>query len=408
MIANRTRHNLTFRVLAVRGIVATLLALSLTATARAENRPFSSWFKYGSEIDATWDVAGDVAKPTVVSIRRKSAEQQSVEKRGATRRVLVLYPRPSSAYDIAITKILSVFDSKELNADFTVINFELNQARGKETIQFAEKNKYDLIFAMGSESTAWLYDNYRGGSIPVVSVCSKDPVELGQMKDYESGSKSNFAFTSLNMPVEVQLAYVMEFKPNLKNLAILVDSKNISAVQTQAEPIAARARKQGIQVFMGTVQNPARANEELAQIIPDAVRTMQKSDFDLSNSIFLITGSTTVFREIRTINEKAGRVPVVSMIPEIVTAGRDTAVLAVGISFESNAHLAAVYGTDILSGRAKPGQLKVGIVSPPDIAISFLKAREIGLRVPFSFFETATFVYDYDGQPARTIGRKSN
>jgi hypothetical protein len=81
--------------------------------------------------------------------------------------------------------------------------------------------------------------------------------------------------------------------PSLES-RILVDSKNISAVQTQAEPIAARARKQGIQVFMGTVQNPAKANEELAQIIPDAVRTMQKSDFDLSNSVFLITGSTTV------------------------------------------------------------------------------------------------------------------
>ena len=171
----------------------------------------------------------------------------------------MLYPRSSPAYDIAITKILSVFDSKEVNADFTVINFELNQARGRETLQFAEKNKYDLIFAMGSELTAWLYDNYRGGAIPVVSVCSKDPVELGQMKDYESGSNINFAFTSLNMPVEVQLAYVMEFKPGLKNLAILVDSKNVSAVQTQAEPVAARARKQGINVFMGTVQNPAKA-----------------------------------------------------------------------------------------------------------------------------------------------------
>ena len=221
------------RTFAVRGIVAALLALSLTATAAAENRPFSSWFKYGSEIDATWDVAGDPAKPNVVSIRRKSAENQAAEKRGTPRRVLVLYPRPSSAYDIAITKILNVFDSKEANAEFTVINFDLNQARGKETLQFAEKNKFDLIFAMGSESTAWLYDNYRGGAIPVVSVCSKDPVELGQMKDYESGSNNNFAFTSLNMPVEVQLAYVMEFKPGLKNLAILVDSKNVSAVQTK-------------------------------------------------------------------------------------------------------------------------------------------------------------------------------
>jgi hypothetical protein len=40
------------------------------------------------------------------------------------------------------------------------------------------------------------------------------------------------------------------------------------------------------------------------------------------------------------------------------------------------------------------------------MAISFLKAREIGFRVPFSVFETASFIYDYDGNPARSV--KSN
>jgi putative tryptophan/tyrosine transport system substrate-binding protein len=45
-------------------------------------------------------------------------------------------------------------------------------------------------------------------------------------------------------------------------------------------------------------------------------------------------------------------------------------------------------------------------VSPPDIAISFLKAREIGLRIPFNFYESASFIYDYEGRPARTIASK--
>jgi putative ABC transport system substrate-binding protein len=258
---------------------------------------------------------------------------------------------------------------------------------------------------MGSESTAWLYDNYQGGAIPVVSVCSKDPVQLGQMKDYASGSKSNFAFTSLNVPVDVQMAYVRELNPDLKNLAVLVDSRNISAVQTQAEPIANYARQRGIQVIWAAVQNPAKAREELAQIVREAVQTMRKSDPDLSKSLFWVTGSTSVFLEIRTINENSDRVPVISVVPEIVRSGTDTAVIGIGISFESNAHLAAIYGFDILTGK-KAGDLKVGVVSPPDIAISFMKAREIGLRVPFSFFESASFIYDYDGRPVRTVASK--
>ena len=103
-----------------------------------------------------------------------------------------------------------------------------------------------------------------------------------------------------------------------------------------------------------------------------------------------------------TINKFADRVPVISMIPEIVTAGSDTALLGIGISFESNAQLAAIYGIEILSGKSKVGDLKVGVVSPPDIAISFLKARQIGRRIPFHFFEGASTVYDAKGNAVRT------
>jgi putative ABC transport system substrate-binding protein len=378
-----------------------VVILWLGGVVQAEEQPFSKWFRYGSDIDAAWDVSGDAANPTQLSIRWKREHHPQPQAR-----ILVLYPRQSSAYDIAMTKILRVFDAKELNAEFTVINFETNEARGNAAIELAEQRKVDLIFSMGSESTAWLYKRYRGGAIPVVSVCSKDPVQLGQARDYGSGSGTNFAFTSLNVPIEVQMAYVKELRPKLRNLAVLVDSKNVSAVQTQGQPIAAYARQQGIQTIWGAVQNPANAREELAQIVSDAVQTMRRNDPDLSNSLFWITGSTSVFNEIRTINEKADRVPVVSVVPEIVTTGADTAVLGIGISFESNAHLAAVYGADVLRRRAKPGDLKVGVVSPPDIAISFLKAREIGMRVPFNFFESATFIYDYAGRPVRTSTSK--
>ena len=382
-------------------LAAFALALAFGADAVAQERLDGKWFRYGGGVDTVRDVVADPANPMKISVLRKGGDFF-----GTPRRVFVLYPRPSSAYDIAITKILHVFESKEINAELTVVNFDMNDKKGAAALQLAERNKSDLIFAMGSESTAWLYDNYRGGAIPVVSVCSKDPVQLGQMNDYSSGSRTNFAFTSLNVPVDVQMAYVRELSPDLKDLAVLVDSKSISAWQTQAEPIANYARQRGIQVIWGAVQNPARAREELVPIVRDAVATMRKSDPELNKSLLWVTGSTSVFREIHTINENSDRVPVLSVIPEIVRSGPDTAVLGIGISFESNAHLAAIYGYDILNVKVKAGDLKVGLVSPPDIAISFMKAREIGLKVPFSFFEAASFIYDYDGKPVRTIASK--
>ena len=379
-------------------LFAVTLALNVNSATAAP--AYADWFRFDDGILKNWEVREVVGDRYRVKIHRKGTRFGDAEQR-----IFVYYPRPSSAYDTAITEILTVFAEKKIDADFTVFNFRKTDKRGQAGLKDATIWKSDLIFSMGSESTAWLWKNYQGGPIPVVSVCSKDPVMLGQIDDYDRGSGTNFAFTSLNMPVKWQMAYILELKPELKNFAILVNSKNVSAVETQAKPIAEFVRPLGIQVINVAIDNPSRAREELAEKIPKAVSLMRKSDPTLDNSMFWITGSTAVFREIRTINENSDRVPVLSLAPDVVKAGDDSAVLAIGIAFDSNAHLAALYGADVLSGQVEVGELKVGIVTPPDIAISWRKAREIGLDIPFSFFESASYVYDYDGKLVRHRGK---
>ncbi len=394
-VAKRFRSEL-FRFLAACMTLALLAGASPAAAAPL----YDHWFGYGEDALKTWEFLEVEGNPNQLSIRRSDTEGL-----GKTKQIFVLYPKRSSAYDLAITKILAVFEEKQVNAEFTVVNFEKDDARARAALKLAAANNSDMIFSMGSVATAWLWSNYQGGEIPVVSVCSKDPVMLGQIDDYESGTGTNFAFTSLNMPIEVQMAYVLELKPELTNLGVLVDSKNVSAVETQAKPIAAYAKSRGIRVLDIAVQDPDNAKEEVAELVADAVATMRKNDPTLNNSVFWVTGSTSVFREITAINENADRVPVLSVVPEVVQEGKDSAVLSIGISFESNAHIAAIYGADILDGHVKAGDLKVGIVSPPDIAINFLKAREIALEIPFSFFESASVVFDNEGRMVRDKGK---
>ena len=377
-------------------VTAFTFTLLLAPQAAVAEPSFASWFRYGETVPQAWQVSEVPGDPYQVQIQARNAKPGSPK-----RKVMVVYPRPSSAYDTAITKILDIFADKNLNAEITVYNFRKDDARGKALIKRVNAEDYELVFSMGSESTDWLYRHYTGGPIPVVSVCSKDPVMLGQAETYDQGTGTNFAFTSLNMPVEVQMAYVLDFMPQLRNFAILVDSKNISAVETQAKPIAEFARQRGMQVLDLAVEDPKNAKEELAKMVKSAVATMRKSDPTLSNSLFWITGSTSVFREIATINAHSDRVPVLSVVPEVVKAGDDSAVLSIGISFESNAHLAAIYGAQVLSGSNVAGDMAVGIVSPPDIAVNFRKAREIGLKIPFNFLESATYIYDYDGKVVR-------
>jgi putative ABC transport system substrate-binding protein len=382
----------------------TALLANPSAAPAVEKRPtaepaYSRWFKFTPALRETWSFLEVSEDSNVVHMLPKRFEEAIARKK-----VLVLYPRPSSAYDIAISKILKVFDDKALEVELTAVNFDNDDAKGKAALKRAHSGGYDLILSMGSESTAWLWTNYKDGKLPVVTVCSKDPVVLRQTRGYSKGSGTNFAFTSLNMPIDVQMAYVNELKPKLRNIAVLVDSKNISAIETQAKPVADYARSRGIRVLEIAVQDPNNARAELEKAVRDATAQMSKNDPDLSNSVFWVTGSTAVFKEIATINANAGRAAVLSVVPEIVRGGDDSAVLSIGISFESNAHLAAVYAADVLRGRANAGELKVGVVTPPDIAISFRKARDIGLMVPLSFFEAAGTIYDYEGKAVRVDG----
>ena len=364
-----------------------------------EKQPYWSWFRYSSSVLTSWKIDADPTDPNIVR-----AKPVRLGLASPSRKVLVLYPRASSAYDVSITKIFNVFEDKLLDAEVTIVNFKLNDKAGMELIAKSEAEGYDLVLAMGSESTAWLWSKYKNGKMPVVSVCSKDPVVLGQSPGYDLGSGTNFAFTSLNMPMDVQMAYVNELKPRLRNIAVLVDSKNLSAVETQSKPVVEFAKKRGIRVLELAVNDPANAQAELTKLVSQAAAQMQRNDPDLKNSLFWLTGSTSVFKEIDTINKYAGPIPVVAVVPEIVKGGDSTAAMSIGISFESNAHLAAIYSVDILAGRAKASELKVGVVSPPDIAISFRKVRDIGMTVPLSMFEAAGTIYDYEGKAVRIDG----
>ncbi|MEM7566833.1 MAG: hypothetical protein AAF321_06325, partial [Pseudomonadota bacterium] len=166
-------------------------------------------------------------------------------------------------------------------------------------------------------------------------------------------------------------------------------------------PLAEAAEAAGIDPITIAVT----AGLDLTEALPDGVSAarseMQAGDPTLANSLFWITGSTLLFDQVGTILEAAGTVPVLATAPELVTSEGPSPVIAIGVGFVSNADLAAQTALRILEEGADPGDLAVGIVSPPDIALNFAEARRIGLRVPFGFLEAAGTVIDGKGHPVR-------
>jgi putative ABC transport system substrate-binding protein len=273
-----------------------------------------------------------------------------------------------------------------------------------EILESAEAENADLIFSMGSESAQFVHRYYSGGRIPVVTSTNKDPVMLGQVGDYKSGSGTNIAYTSLNIPLDIQRDYLIRLKPELVNIGLLYNRNHVQVMATEVIPIQETFREIGIEVIDIAVSSRETAREELVQRIPEAIAEMRKSDPDLTKSIYWLTSSTAVFSNMDIVSECCEAVPVLSSVPNAVSEGEESAVLAIGIDRRNNAHLAAIYAVKILKAEAQPGELPVGVVTPPDVAINFRVARKIGLKIPFSFFESAAFIYDYDGRLARAFG----
>ncbi len=368
------------------------------------NLPEDHWFLPQSSLLAYWDIMLDQGDPSVVSLIPRNQAGTSV------RKILFLYTRPNIAFDEAVAQVLSTFREKgvvvEANVILSLLGDETEgEKAGLDALVFAEARNFDLVYSVGSSTTAFIHENYQGGSIPIVSLLSKDPVLLGQMPDYFTGSHTNIAYTSVSVPSELQMTYFLELVPNLYNIIILYEQNNVSTVATQVEPLDAYAVSNNVNVIHVPIIDPEKTRTELEDTLPKVVFQIYHMDPEVKGSILLVTNSGSIVDEFDTVNRIAGKIPVVTLRPELVQEGIESAVLSVGLTFESNAILAAIYGYRILEDGVPPGELPVGVITPPDIAINFAKAREIGLKIPFSFFESATIIYGPDGSLVRGRGQ---
>jgi putative ABC transport system substrate-binding protein len=320
-------------------------------------------------------------------------------------KVLILSPKWSSAYDESTSTLIEHFNKLGLKARFILFNYEGNEEQAYSIVKTAERNNIDLIYSMGSSTTSLLTRVYSNGVIPVVSVCSKDPVSMGQVDPLLGISNNNIAYTSLNINVSTQIAYFKEkFLSKLAHIAVIYDQNNPSSYVTQVKPLIEYLQNSDDEITLKLIK--VDLTESINTLAQNMAQFVRKSE-QLGDSLFLITGSSELFSEIKTINNHAATIPVVSVTPSHVTSGDSSVFMAIGVSFQTNAILAANYGYRVLIDHTLPGKLPVGIVSTPDISINFLKKPDKRLKVPFGFFEDAVMIYNYEGNAVRLPGQLS-
>jgi len=358
------------------------------------------WIDLSDNVLNEWNVSYSDGELLSLEFFPKKLQPSQINKT-----IFVILPKKSNSYSLALNKFLETMKRDQIAAHISVFNFQKQTSLGLQILAKAKQADIDLIFSLGSETASLVSNHFKGESIPVITSINKDPVLLGFVDDYTSPSGSNIAYTTLNIPIDIQINYLKTLKPNLKAIGLIYNVQHQAVMQTEVRPIKEKFKEIGIEVIDIQVSSRETAKEELQRALPAAMQQLQDSDESLDNSLFWLTSSTAAFSEISTINQYSQNIPVIGSIPNIVKPGDDSAVLGIGIDRRNNALLASMYAVKVLKKEVNVSDLTVGIVSPPDIAINFKIARKIGLKIPFDFFESASFIYNYQGQPARTFGK---
>jgi putative ABC transport system substrate-binding protein len=359
-----------------------------------------SWMVFSDVNKHNW--SGRIESHTPSRLYVKS----NAEVAGSTpKKILVIVAKKSGSYKLALNKLLEVFFQEKYAAEFEVVNIAGSETVGLALLNQAQSQGFDLVFTMGSEAAALVHKYYTNGPLPVVTSINKDPVTLGQVNSYTAGSGTNIATTTLNVPIDIQLNYLFQLNPKLKHVALLYNHNHKQVVATEVKPFRKAMIAQGIRVIDVTVESRDKAREQLEKSLPEAMDLLREIDPTLNNSLVWVTSSTAIFSNLDIVSQYSKGVALVSTNPNAVKAGGESAVVAIGIDRRNNAHLAAIYALRILRDKENPGDLEVGVVTPPDIALNFKVARELGLKIPFTFLEGASFVYDYHGELVRSFGQ---
>lgn len=341
-----------------------------------------------------------------VIIRSRQVQQERSKK------IWVLMNEGSPNHDIALSSLLSLFAQRGLSAVIQVELLDKSTAQDLSYLNTAmektRRGRADLIFSFGENLTQDLWKVYRNGITPVVSVAAGDPVRMGLVNNYGSSTGTNFALTSAQVPISAQLDQLQHLVVDLRGMVIITSTKSDDpgstdhAQATQAMVLAANERSIQTEV-LNLDGRTAQSSDELSESLPRAITRLAAFDSTLKHTIIWVDNDLSLKPILPTIVDKAKNVPVLTGQPEWVTSSKKSLLMAIGVSASNNAHVAGIYALAILNDGAQPGDLPVGLVQPPDIAINFATARRIGLKIPYDMVETAGTIYNGEGKLVRSF-----
>lgn len=321
-----------------------------------------------------------------------------------TRRIAVLWSKPSSAYDRAMGQVLAAFAAADVSVRWDIRKLSSvcpNATDCAPALAAWVGERTDLVITLGSTAMVVAHRDLRAGRAPVITIASKDPRLMDLEPPFAAGTR--VAYTSVDAPASIQLADMRALLPDLRAVVAVSIRSNTAARRTQVEPLRAALDGEGRfvdAVFEAGPDLGAHLTRDLARI----VQGLRADGLDPDHAVVWVTGCTALFEHIGAMRAGAAPFLVLGVNLSLVDGSPDGLAMAVGASYEANGRLGARYALDVLGG-ADPGALPVGVLEPAEVALDFRAMAAMRRAVPFELFERAALIYDTRGRLVRREGR---
>jgi putative tryptophan/tyrosine transport system substrate-binding protein len=248
---------------------------------------------------------------------------------------------------------------------FFLAKADANKAKASEIVRNIAAARMNLIFTLGTSITIPVSHEIK--DVPIVFSVIYDPVAAGIAKDWKS-SGNNTTGVSSKLPMSRLMDVLKEFM-SVKRLAVLYTpgERNSESTVRDLQAIQSIYRIKVIPV-------PLTRNEEVAQIIPEVVRT--------SDAIY-VTGSNLVDGKISAIVDmanKGGRVTI-THLEDLVKKG---VLLGVCVNSYSMGRLAGAKAVKILRG-ARPSSLPIETMKDYELVVNGKTADAGAFRMSPAF-----------------------
>ena len=300
----------------------------------------------------------------------------SVEARAEKKIGVLLWSEESRYSDShnGVMESLKKLGFGEPNVKFTVGNAGGNKAKAAELASKFAAGKMDMVIAHGTTAAVAVAKEIK--DVPVVFSMVYDPIGAKIAEDWKSSGNNTTGASSM-VPMSRLVDTLKRLAP-VKKLAVLytpgeknseIQLKELQAVQGDSQ--------------VKIVPVPLTRNEEVAQIIPEVVGTV--------DAIYL-SGSNVVGEMAATIVNLATKAKVITVahLDDLVAKG---ALLGVCANPSEVGRLAGKKAANVLKG-SKPSSIPIEPLKKLDVIVNMKTAKAGQIQVPPKFLKSATKVIE--------------